>query len=484
MDHAKNARTFVSIAALAVAAALLMLLMRPAQALPWSIGLGSLAIVCMLAGLAQSTQAAASGRRTITTLSDDLEQLRALRPNDGALLALGASGDELIERHRHLADSLEKNERYIDEIQLSSRGLSSGAALVNSGAKDLAHNVGSSSASIEETLASVRSVSDSIGGLADTVNTVSSAIGELAASISMVANNAGEAATLSQNADIKARDGGKAVERLVDSTREIAADIGSVVGRMNELGEASAKIGSIIEVIDNIADQTNLLALNAAIEAARAGEHGRGFAVVADEIRKLAENSASSTRQIADLVKDIQAKTVEVVKSTSASGGKATTGFQMADTAGQAIKDILHSVSAASKLIEQISDAAKEQASASSNIVRSVEHMNQLMQNAARSLDEQNLAGSQIMTTIVDMQHLTQSLNAAVDQQSAATKTINDAIREAIAAANTAKDASAGIETAASAVHERIHQLEKDLSGDSARLPANAPVSIARLGSG
>lgn len=484
MDHGKNARTLVILAALAVLAGVILLNMHVRNAVTWAEGLSILAMLAMLLGVSQSAHASASGRRTITTLCDELEQLRAHRPNDGALVALGASSDELLDSHKRLVSSIENHDNYIDEIQMSSKGLTSCASLVNSSAKDLAQNIGSSSASIEETLASIRSVSDSIGGLADTVNSVSSAIGELAASISMVANNAGEAATLSQNADVKARDGGKAVERLVDSTREIAADIGSVVGRMSELGEASAKIGSIIEVIDNIADQTNLLALNAAIEAARAGEHGRGFAVVADEIRKLAENSASSTRQIADLVKDIQAKTVEVVKSTSASGGKATTGFQMADMAGQAIKEILNSVSAASKLIEQISAAAKEQASASANIVRSVEQMNQLMQSAARSLDEQNLAGSQIMTTIVDMQHLTQSLNAAVDQQSAATKAINDAIREAIVATNATKDASAGIEAAASVVRERVHQLEKDLSDGPSRLAPRADDVFARLGSG
>src|SRR6185312_8497025 len=123
-----------------------------------------------------------------------------------------------------------------------------------------------------------------------------------------------------------------------------------VVTEMQSLDGASRQIGEILGLIEEIADQTNLLALNAAIEAARAGEHGRGFAVVADEVRKLAENSASSTREIGVLVKDIQAKTDEVVRSTTASGTKAESGLQMADLAGRAITDILEAVAEASRL--------------------------------------------------------------------------------------------------------------------------------------
>ena len=88
------------------------------------------------------------------------------------------------------------------------------------------------------------------------------------------------------------------------------------MGIIQNLGKRSEEIGSIVEVIDEIADQTNLLALNAAIEAARAGDAGRGFAVVAEEIRKLAERSMEATKEIANVIKQVQSETETAIKAT------------------------------------------------------------------------------------------------------------------------------------------------------------------------
>ena len=176
-------------------------------------------------------------------------------------------------------------------------------------------------------------------------------------------------------------------------------------------------------------------------------------------MRKLAENSAASTKEIGHLIKDIQAKTVEVVRSTTESGAKATTGLQMADLAGRAINDILTAVAEASRLIEQISTAAREQAAGSSAIVNSVEMMNQLMREAARSLDEQNTSNAQMLATIASMQRLTDSVSGAVERQRAAFRSIDDAATRLAAAASLSLDASAGIEDAAHALRERARML-------------------------
>ena len=371
--------------------------------------------------------------------------------------ALATAADELVAGHARMTGTLRLQAEAMRDTKSSA-----GRALLDlqetaENAGHLGTSVVQSSASIEQMVRSVRTASTNVNVLADTVNSVSSAIGELAASITQVAGNAQEANTLSLVADTKARDGGKAVERLVESTREIANDIGSIVAKMEELGTASAQIGNIVEVIDAIADQTNLLALNAAIEAARAGEHGRGFAVVADEVRKLAENSASSTKEIGLLIKDIQAKTVEVVRSTTASGTKASTGLQMADLAGRAINDILEAVNDASQLIDQISKAAREQASGSSSIVNSVEQMTSLMRESVKWLDEQDSANQQMIDAIATMRQLTERMTGAIDRQRNACEAIDMAAKRLEATAETSFDMSASIEEAILALRERAY---------------------------
>ncbi len=395
----------------------------------------------------------------VRSLEDAIEAVVNARHTAQAVHALGPAVDEIVERQQRVATALRSQDGAVGEARGAAGDAGNQLGTANAAVTELSRGVGDSSAAFEETVSSIRTVSGNIGGLADTVNAVSSAIGELAVSINQVAGSAREASTLSLEADRKAKDGGIAVERLVQSTREIANDIGSVAAKMQELGAASVRIGNIVEVIDTIADQTNLLALNAAIEAARAGEHGRGFAVVADEVRKLAENSAQSTREIGTLIKDIQAKTAEVVKSTTASGTKAENGLQMADVAGRAIADISSSVGEANRLIEQISTAAREQAAGSSAMVNSVEQMNLLMREAARSLEEQDVSNQQIIATISQMQRLTETVHAAVARQKAAYDRIADAANRLAAAGDASRDASAGVDGVAQALRERVATL-------------------------
>ena len=196
----------------------------------------------------------------------------------------------------------------------------------------------------------------------------SAAINEMAVSIDQVSANAMESATVAERSVAIAYNGGEVVQRTIDGMNMIREQIQETSKRIKRLGESSQEIGDIVSLINDIADQTNILALNAAIQASAAGEAGRGFAVVADEVQRLAERSASATRQIETLVKTIQADTNEAVSSMETTTSEVVKGAKLAKDAGEALGEVQTVSNTLSDLIQNISNAARQQAASAGHI--------------------------------------------------------------------------------------------------------------------
>ena len=200
----------------------------------------------------------------------------------------------------------------------------------------------------------------------------STAINEIAQSIEHVSANATESADVAQRSVQIASNGAEVVNRSIEGMDTIREQIQETSKRIKRLGESSQEIGNIVSLINDIADQTNILALNAAIQASMAGEAGRGFAVVADEVQRLAERSASATKQIETLVKTIQTDTNEAVISMEQTTSEVVRGAHLAKDAGVALDEIQSVSTSLAKLIENISDSAKLQSASAGHIANTM----------------------------------------------------------------------------------------------------------------
>lgn len=202
---------------------------------------------------------------------------------------------------------------------------------------------------------------------------VSRSVNELAQSIHDVARQTTGASDNATQSGAVATSGREIVMKTVESVRAISGVVSESASSMRMLEESGAKIGTAIEVINDIADQTNLLALNAAIEAARAGEHGRGFAVVADEVRKLADRTTAATQEITETIGAIGRDTRQAGERMEACLQQVHKGVEMAEKAGEALSEITRSADSTVGSIRTIAAAAEEQAATTTQISGSVE---------------------------------------------------------------------------------------------------------------
>lgn len=219
------------------------------------------------------------------------------------------------------------------------------------------------------------------------ITNASAAINEIAVSIDEVSKNSLESADVAQRSVLIAHNGAEVVRDTIKGMNNIRTQIQDTSKRIKRLGESSQEIGNIVELINDIAEQTNILALNAAIQAASSGESGRGFAVVADEVQQLAERASSATRQIEGIVKTIQTDTNEAVKSMEQTTSEVVGGARKAEDAGEALTEIETVSNDLAELIQNISEAARQQSVAATNISGTM--------NVIQEITTQTSAGTQ-----------------------------------------------------------------------------------------
>lgn len=316
----------------------------------------------------------------------------------------------------------------ITEIRSGGDQIASASAEIASTAEQAARNNEATATAVEETTATMHEMSANIQNVAkssqsqaSSVTQTSASIEQMVTSIQRIANTAQQLVELSKKTSNAVDAGLEAVNKSVKGTNEINNAITHSADTIAALGARAEDIGKIVDVIDDIAEQTNLLALNAAIEAARAGEQGLGFAVVAEEVRKLAERSAKSTKEIAELISGIQKEAQEAVKIMEKSTQIVEKGVELSKHVEDSLKAISHSVIEVDRYSKETGAATQEQSSGSTQIAKATENLREITHEISSATEEQASAAEQIVKTMEKMREMVhQNASATVELASSA----------------------------------------------------------------
>ncbi len=237
-------------------------------------------------------------------------------------------------------------------------------------------------ASLDRIVSLAHETADKVSDCEGRSISVSAASEEMLSTTQDIAKNCDDASKLANETNDIINAGVASIKNSIDDIRKQSEEMHANSVAVEKVAKRSLDINSIVSTIEDIADQTNLLALNAAIEAARAGEAGRGFAVVADEVRALASRTASSTKEIAEMVSDIQKDAAAAATSINNSVASMELTTQNTAEVESHMHEMLEHVDAVNTQISQIASAAEEQSTATNEISQHIHGITNLTQDA------------------------------------------------------------------------------------------------------
>jgi methyl-accepting chemotaxis protein len=314
-------------------------------------------------------------------------------------------------------------------------------ARVAQSAEALAASVDQSSSSITEMGQAIETTAQNSDALGSAVDQTSTTMEEMAASIGQAERHAQETRRIAEAAADDASAGGAAMAQVTAGMQRIHSELETLVRSIRQLGRAGEAVGRISVVMEDIADQTNLLALNASIEAARAGEQGRGFAVVAQEVRRLAERSVESARDISSTIEEVRDRVGAAVTSSEVVADRTAEGLEVVERAAESLQKILDSSTRTRDLMDEVVLATGEQTRAAGQTSEAMRHIQAIAEESRLATREQAESSRQIVEAMESVNRQTQEVFAATSEQKRggemileSTETISSGAREAQAA--------------------------------------------------
>ena len=279
-------------------------------------------------------------------------------------------------------------QKIVKQVKVAAREVSYGAAENEEFARSLSSDALKQAEELAATLNSVQMMTNSIQEVAD---------------------RARSADEVAQKASETALKGGQAVEQTVSGILQIRETVAETTRKVKRLAESSQEISKIVGFISQIASRTNLLALNASIEAARAGESGRGFAVVADEVRQLADRASKASKEIEQIVLQIQGETSSVMTAMEEGTQQVIDGTQKAEQAKRSLDDIIQVSSQINQLVSSITQATEEQTETSRYVA-------QVMQSVELTAQETSQESQRVSDSLRSLVGVARDLQASVER--------------------------------------------------------------------
>jgi len=296
-----------------------------------------------------------------------------------------------------------------DEIAEASRSFNTLIAMLRSMLQELNADVHRLDDTAAELAKAIDQSSHSSSATSQSASAMAAAVEEMSVSFDQMRDNTHAAQKVVGTSTEHSETGGRVISAAINDMQKITIAVQQVSDVIGTLGEQTAQISNIVNVIREVADQTNLLALNAAIEAARAGEQGRGFAVVADEVRKLAERTANATGEISTMIHAIQTSAQIAVGRMSEAVSQADAGAHLAGEAGQSIDAIRTGAVRVAEAFHDIANSIAEQSSAGQLIAQQVEQV-------ARASDENSSAVDRTAHSGRELEALSHEMRQRIDQ--------------------------------------------------------------------